>query len=92
MFGLKVEFLNEQTLESELYTFVPTLSSLVLSYNKPEKEQKKKPDPMKSNVNQVLDFDGLEEIKADEIALDIDADGPPASVEVALQDSLPTAQ
>ena len=57
-----------------------------------EKEQKKKPDPTKSNVNQVLDFDGLEEIKADEIALDIDADGPPASVEVALQDSLPTAQ
>ena len=40
VFGLKVEMLNELTLESELYTFVPTLSSLVLSYNKPCNEQK----------------------------------------------------
>ena len=40
VFGLKVEMLNELTLESELYTFVPTLSSLVLSYNKPHSEQR----------------------------------------------------
>ena len=42
VFGLKAEFLNEQTLESELYTFIPTLSSLVLSYNKPSKVAKDK--------------------------------------------------
>lgn len=71
---------------------MPTLSSLVLSYNKPEKEQKNKPEPLKANVNQVLDFDGIEEIKADGTTLDIEADGPPSSVEVAVQDSLPTAQ
>ena len=71
---------------------MPTLSSLVLSYNKPEKEQKNKPEPLKANVNQVLDFDGIEEIKADGTTLDIEADGPPSSVEVALQDSLLTAK
>jgi hypothetical protein len=31
--GLNIELLNEQTLASEVYTFVPYLSSLYLSYN-----------------------------------------------------------
>jgi len=56
VFGLRVELLNEQTLESELYTFTPTLSSLVLSYTKPMVGSGGK-------VNRILDFDGIEEIK-----------------------------
>lgn len=43
--GLKVELLNEQTLGSEVFTFLPSLSSLYLAYNKPlpvEKESRQK--------------------------------------------------
>ena len=53
MFGLRVELLNEQTLQSELFTFTPTLSSLVLSYTKPDSEGEK--------CNRVLDFDAVKE-------------------------------
>lgn len=53
MFGLRVELLNEQTLQSELFTFTPTLSSLVLSYTKPDSESEK--------CNRVLDFDAVKE-------------------------------
>ena len=31
--GLNVELLNEQTLASEVFTFIPHLSSLYLAYN-----------------------------------------------------------
>ena len=51
VFGLRVELLNEQTLQSELFTFQPTLSSLVLSYTKPML------DAAGDRVNRVLDFD-----------------------------------
>jgi len=53
VFGLRVELLNEQTLESELYTFTPTLSSLILSYTKPMVSS----DGEK--LNRILDFDGI---------------------------------
>ena len=87
VFGLKVEFLNEQTLESELYTFVPTLSSLVLSYNKPDKDEKEKRE-RQSKINRILDFDGIEEIKADPSStLDCEADGPAPGDDAALQES-----
>ena len=58
VFGLRVELLNEQTLESELYTFTPTLSSLVLSYTKPMVGH----DGEK--LNRILDFEGIDEIKS----------------------------
>lgn len=38
LYGLRVELLNEQSLNSEVFTFTPTLSSLVLSYTKPPEE------------------------------------------------------
>ena len=86
VFGLKVEFLNEQTLESELYTFIPTLSSLVLSYNKPSKDAKDKQE--KQQLNRILDFDGIEEIKGDPpTVLDCEVDGPAPVEEVVLLDS-----
>ena len=53
--GLKVELLNEQNLKSQIFTFFPTLSSLVLSfdYNQEQKEEQK--------VNRVLNFDLAEQ-------------------------------
>jgi hypothetical protein len=33
LLGLNIELLNEQTLASEVFTFIPYLSSLYLSYN-----------------------------------------------------------
>ena len=56
MFGLRVELLNEQTLQSEIFTFTPTLSSLVLSYSKPML------DSEGDKINRVLDFVGNDEI------------------------------
>ena len=58
VFGLRVELLNEQTLESELFTFSPTLSSLVLSYTKPML------DSTGDRVNRILDFDSSDPSKA----------------------------
>ena len=58
VFGLRVELLNEQTLESELFTFSPTLSSLVLSYTKPML------DSTGDRVNRILDFDSTDPSKA----------------------------
>ena len=82
-----MEFLNEQTLESELYTFIPTLSSLVLSYNKPTKDAKDKQEKQQS-INRILDFDGIEEIKGDpSTLLDCEVDGPAPVEEVVLLDS-----
>lgn len=51
VFGLRVELLNEQTLESEIFTFSPSLSSLVLSYTKPML------DSTGDRVNRILDFE-----------------------------------
>ena len=34
VFGARVELLNEQTLQPEVYTFLPTLSSIFLSYSR----------------------------------------------------------
>lgn len=34
MFGLQVELFNEETCEAEVYTYMPTLSSLSLTYHK----------------------------------------------------------
>lgn len=51
VFGLRVELLNEQTLEPEILTFTPTLSSLILSYVKPMLDGAGEP------VNRVLDFE-----------------------------------
>jgi len=42
--GLKVELLNERTLGSEVFTFLPSLSSIYLAYAtpmKPSKQQRK---------------------------------------------------
>ena len=55
VFGLRVELLNEQTLETELCTFIPTLSSLVLSYNKPMVTGDA------GKVNRILDFNGIDD-------------------------------
>ena len=54
VFGLRVELLNEQTLQSELFTFTPTLSSLVLSYTKPQVEEEAKSSHQQ--INRILDF------------------------------------
>ena len=90
VFGLKVEFLNEQTLESELYTFIPTLSSLVLSYNKPDKDAANNQQEKQSKINRMLDFDGIEEIKGDPAAiLECDVDGPAPVEDVVLLDVQP---
>ena len=75
VFGLRVELLNEQTLQSELFTFTPTLSSLVLSYTKPVLGSEA------DRVNRILDFDGVDDIKAavpekDPEAVAADCDGP----------------
>ena len=50
VFGLRIEMLNEQSLESELFTFTPTLSSLVLSYTRLMSESRGE------RLNRVLDF------------------------------------
>ena len=52
---LRVELLNEQTLESELFTSSPTLSSLVLSYTKPMI------DSAGDRVNRILDFESSDQ-------------------------------
>ena len=75
VFGLRVELLNEQTLQSELFTFTPTLSSLVLSYTKPVSDGKA------DRVNRILDFDGVDDNRAavpekDHEAVAADCEGP----------------
>ena len=52
VYGLRVELLNELNLQTELFTFTPTLSSLVLSYHKPIFDQEGQ------RVNRILDFNG----------------------------------
>jgi len=49
--GLRVELLNESTMGSEIVTFIPTLSSLVLSYNKPQL------DSQGDRINRILSFE-----------------------------------
>ena len=75
-----MELLNEQTLQSELFTFTPTLSSLVLSYTKPVSDGKA------DRVNRILDFDGVDDNRAavpekdhEEVAADCEGPEPCAS-------------
>ena len=56
VYGLRVELLNEQTLQSELFTFTPTLSSLVLSYTKPA-DATSKEEHNNNQINRILDFE-----------------------------------
>ena len=75
VFGLRVELLNEQTLQSELFTFTPTLSSLVLSYSKPVLSGEA------DRVNRILDFDVVDDNKAavpekEPEAVAVDFEGP----------------
>jgi hypothetical protein len=39
IFGARVELLNEQTLKPEVQTFLPTLSSMYLEYNRQVKKR-----------------------------------------------------
>ena len=66
---------------------MPTLSSLVLSYNKPEKNTREEQD-RQQKINRILDFDGIEEIKGDPSSvLDCEVDGPTPVEDVVLLDS-----
>jgi len=80
VFGLRVELLNEMTLEAELFTFTPTLSSLVLSYTKPLL------DSLGDRVNRVLDFSKVDDTTKTQV-VEAQADKAPSEVFVGRAES-----
>jgi len=84
IFGVRAELLNEQTLQPEIYTFLPTLSSIFLDYTKVN-ETKLNKKVNTSGIVKHLNFDQISEEK------ELESKGfqdPEAAFEAELEKSL----